>query len=71
MLVIAKRGLAADNIQEEDGGVVSADKVIRWEGVGVVSADKVTRTGIAVSIFSANVIRWKAMSVVSADNIIR
>ena len=69
MLVIVKRGLAADNIQEEDGGVAFSGNVIRWEGV--VSADKVTRTGIAVSIFSANVIRWKAMSVVSAVNIIR
>ncbi len=66
-----KNGLAADNIQEEDGGVAFSGNVIRWEGVGVVSADKVTRTGIAVSIFSANVIRWKAMSVVSAVNIIR
>ena len=37
----------------------------------MASAGKVIRTGIAVSIFSANVIRWKAMSVVSAVNIIR
>ena len=66
-----KRGLAADNIQEEDGGVVSADKVIRWEGVGVVFSDKVTRTGITMSIFSANVIGREAMSVASTDNIIR
>ena len=51
--------------------MASADKVIRWEGVGVVFSDKVTRTGIAVSIFSANVIRWKAVGVASADNIIR
>ena len=28
-----KRGLAADNIQEEDGGVASADNVIRREVV--------------------------------------
>ena len=39
--------------------MVSADKVIRWEGVGVVFSDKVTRTGTAVSIFSANVTRWE------------
>ena len=46
-----KNGLAADNIQEEDVAVPSADKVIRWEGVGVVFSDKVTRTGITMSIF--------------------
>lgn len=28
-----KNGLAADNIQEEDVAVPSADKVIRWEVV--------------------------------------
>ena len=71
MLVIVKRGLAADNIQEEDVAVASADKVIRWEGVGVVFSDKVTRTGITMSIFFANVIRWKAVGVASTDNIIR
>lgn len=52
-------------------GVASAGKVIRWEGVGVVFSDKVTRTGTAVSIFSANVIGREAMSVASTDNIIR
>ena len=65
-----KNGLAADNIQEEDGGVAFSGNVIRWEGVGVVSADKVTRTGIDVSIFSGNVIRWKGWGVVYAGNIL-
>ena len=51
--------------------MVSADKVIRWEGVGVVFSDKVTRTGIAVSIFSGNVIRWENVGVASAGNVIR
>ena len=43
MLVIVKNTLAADNIQEEDGGVVSAGNIIR--------------RGIAVSIFSADIKR--------------
>ena len=38
--------------------------------MGVVFSDKVTRTGIAVSIFSANVIRWKAVGVAFADAVI-
>ena len=49
--------LARDNIQEKDGGVVSADKVIR--------------SGIAVAAFSGNVTRWEAMGLASVDNIIR
>ena len=57
MLVIVKRGLAADNIQEED--------------VGVVSAGNIIRRGIAVSIFSDKVTRWETVSVAFADNIIR
>ena len=56
MLVIVKRGLAADNIQEEDGGVVSAGNIIR--------------RGIAVSIFSDNVTRREAVGVASVDNVI-
>ena len=52
-----KNGLAADNIQEEDGGVASAGKVIR--------------TGIAVSIFSGNVIRWETSVSIFSGNIIR
>ena len=56
MLVIVKKRLAADNIQEEDGDVVSADNVIMW--------------GITVSIFSDNVTRWEDGGVVSAENII-
>ena len=71
MLVIAKRGLAADNIQEEDGGVASAGNVIRGEAVGVAFSDKVTRTGIAVSAFSSDIIRWEDGGVAIADNVAR
>ena len=51
--------------------MVSAGKVTRWEGVGVVFSDKVTRTGIAVSDFSADIIRWEDGGVTIADNVVR
>ena len=37
----------------------------------MVSADKVTRTGIAVSDFSADIIRWEDGGVTIADNVVR
>ena len=55
-LVIVKRGLAADNIQEEDGGVVSAGNIIR-RGIAVSTfPDDVTRRGIMVGGFVSDVI---------------
>ena len=80
-----KIALARDNIQEEDGGVVSAGNIIRrgiavsifsadgikW-GIAVAAfSDKVTRIGIAVSDFSADIIRWEDGGVTIADNVAR
>ena len=45
MLVIVKKGLAADNIQEEDGGVASVGNVIRREDVDVVFSADIKRWG--------------------------
>jgi hypothetical protein len=41
--------------------VVSADKVIRWEGVGVVFSDNVTRWETVSVAFADNVIRWEVV----------
>ena len=51
MLVIAKRGLAADNIQEEDGDVASAGNVIRGEAVGVAFSADIIRRELPLQLF--------------------
>ena len=59
-----KRGLAADNIQEEDGGVASAADIIRRRTAVSIFSDNVIRRGTAVAAFSDKVTRWEDVGVV-------